>query len=158
MLRNIIAFYDLARHAVESTAQSETKITWAIIRESMSDTLYKLSSMKFKVRCCFTPRRYVVSVLKSLGVALEATTYNPLAWTGKQRPLTLRMTCACSKKFLVENSLLIEMRRVRAMAVFDLRNKSRPVAPQPQNGRLSNMAQVGLCFSLWALQFEELRS
>ena len=50
MLRNIIGFYDLARHAVESTAQSDNKITWAIIRDSMSDTLYKLSSMKFKVR------------------------------------------------------------------------------------------------------------
>ena len=49
MLRNIIGFYDLARHAVESTAQSDNKITWAIIRDSMSDTLYKLSSMKFKV-------------------------------------------------------------------------------------------------------------
>ncbi len=49
MLRNIIAFYDLARHAVESTAQSDNKITWAIIRDHMSDTIYKLSSMKFKV-------------------------------------------------------------------------------------------------------------
>ena len=49
MLRNIIGFYDLARHAVESTAQNDNKITWAIIRDSMSDTLYKLSSMKFKV-------------------------------------------------------------------------------------------------------------
>ncbi|XP_064650469.1 V-type proton ATPase catalytic subunit A [Lineus longissimus] len=48
MLRNIITFYDLARHAVEATAQSDNKITWSIIRESMSDTLYKLSSMKFK--------------------------------------------------------------------------------------------------------------
>ena len=49
MLRNIISFYDLARHAVESTAQSDNKITWAIIRDAMNDTLYKLSSMKFKV-------------------------------------------------------------------------------------------------------------
>jgi V-type H+-transporting ATPase subunit A len=49
MLRNIIAFYDMARHAVESTAQSENKITWNIIREQLSDILYKLSSMKFKV-------------------------------------------------------------------------------------------------------------
>ncbi|XP_046353005.1 V-type proton ATPase catalytic subunit A [Haliotis cracherodii] len=48
MLKNIIAFYDLARHAVESTAQSENKITWAIIRDQMNDILYKLSSMKFK--------------------------------------------------------------------------------------------------------------
>lgn len=45
-----IQFYDLARRAVESTAQSETnKITWATIRDHMGDVLYQLSSMKFKV-------------------------------------------------------------------------------------------------------------
>ena len=49
MMRNIIGFYDMARHAVESTAQSDNKITWAIIRDNMGDTMYKLSSMKFKV-------------------------------------------------------------------------------------------------------------
>merc|ERR1719412_414916 len=48
MLRNIVAFYDLARHAVESTAQSDNKITWNVIRESMSQIMYQLSSMKFK--------------------------------------------------------------------------------------------------------------
>ncbi|XP_072049478.1 V-type proton ATPase catalytic subunit A isoform X1 [Amphiura filiformis] len=48
MLQNIIAFYDMARHAVETTAQSENKITWGIIRENMGDILYQLSSMKFK--------------------------------------------------------------------------------------------------------------
>ncbi|KAK9511830.1 hypothetical protein O3M35_000416 [Rhynocoris fuscipes] len=48
MLKNMIALYDAARHAVESTAQSETKITWAVIRESMGNILYQLSSMKFK--------------------------------------------------------------------------------------------------------------
>ena len=47
-MRNMMAFYDLAKHAVESTAQSDNRITWATIRESMSDTLYQLSSMKFK--------------------------------------------------------------------------------------------------------------
>merc|ERR1711993_96099 len=46
MLKNTIAFYDLARHAVESTAQSENKITWAVIREAMGNILYQLSSMK----------------------------------------------------------------------------------------------------------------
>ena len=45
----MISFYDMARHAVESTAQSENKITWAIIREALNDTIYKISSMKFKV-------------------------------------------------------------------------------------------------------------
>jgi len=48
MLRNIIGFYDMARHAVETTAQSEVKITWNVIREAMSDIMYQLSSMKFK--------------------------------------------------------------------------------------------------------------
>lgn len=49
MLRNLIAFYDMARHAVESTAQSENRITWNVIREAMGDLMYQLSSMKFKV-------------------------------------------------------------------------------------------------------------
>ncbi|XP_044305131.1 LOW QUALITY PROTEIN: V-type proton ATPase catalytic subunit A-like [Varanus komodoensis] len=48
MLQNMIAFYELARHAVESTAQSEHKITWATIRESLGNIMYKLSSMKFQ--------------------------------------------------------------------------------------------------------------
>jgi V-type H+-transporting ATPase subunit A len=48
MLRNTIAFYDMARHVVESTAQSENKITWSVIRDSMGNILYQLSSMKFK--------------------------------------------------------------------------------------------------------------
>lgn len=45
----MIAFYDLARHAVETTAQSDNKITWAQIREHMGEILYRISSMKFKV-------------------------------------------------------------------------------------------------------------
>lgn len=49
MLRNMIAFYDMATHAVESTAQSDNKITWNVIRDSMGNILYQLSSMKFKV-------------------------------------------------------------------------------------------------------------
>uniref|UniRef100_A0AAX7ST17 H(+)-transporting two-sector ATPase n=1 Tax=Astatotilapia calliptera TaxID=8154 RepID=A0AAX7ST17_ASTCA len=49
ILSNMIAFYDMARHAVETTAQSDNKITWAIIREHMGEILYKISSMKFKV-------------------------------------------------------------------------------------------------------------
>jgi V-type H+-transporting ATPase subunit A len=48
MLNNLIGFYDSARHAVESTAQSENKITWTIIKEHMGGILYELSSMKFK--------------------------------------------------------------------------------------------------------------
>ena len=53
MLSNIVAFYDMARHSVESTAQSDNKVTWGIIREQMGDNiLYELTSMKFKV-CLF---------------------------------------------------------------------------------------------------------
>lgn len=47
-MRNIIAFYEMAKHGVESTAQSDNKITWAVIRDSLGDIMYKLSSMKFK--------------------------------------------------------------------------------------------------------------
>lgn len=47
MLKNMMTFYDLACHAVESTAQNEKKITWAMIREAMGEILYQLSSMKF---------------------------------------------------------------------------------------------------------------
>lgn len=44
-----IAFYDLARHAVDATAQSDNKVTWNTIRDHMGDLMYQLSSMKFKV-------------------------------------------------------------------------------------------------------------
>lgn len=50
----MIAFYDMARRAVETTAQSDNKITWSIIRENMSEILFRLTSMKFKV-CCKEP-------------------------------------------------------------------------------------------------------
>ncbi|XP_061872172.1 V-type proton ATPase catalytic subunit A-like [Colius striatus] len=48
MLQNMITFYELARHAVEATAPGEHRVTWATIRESLGDILYKLSAMKFK--------------------------------------------------------------------------------------------------------------
>jgi V-type H+-transporting ATPase subunit A len=48
MLRNMIGFYDMARHSVEASANTDRKITWAIIRDHMGDILYKLTSMKFK--------------------------------------------------------------------------------------------------------------
>ena len=58
MLSNICAFYDMARHSVESTAQSDNKITWGIIREQLgsegdNNILYELSCMKFKVSFVF---------------------------------------------------------------------------------------------------------
>jgi V-type H+-transporting ATPase subunit A len=49
MLKNLIGFYEMARHAVETTAQSDNKVTFAIIKEQMGDLMYKLSNMKFKV-------------------------------------------------------------------------------------------------------------
>lgn len=48
MLSNIIAFYEMARHAVETTAHADNKITWSILKEHMGENLYALSSMKFK--------------------------------------------------------------------------------------------------------------
>ncbi|KAK2879584.1 V-type proton ATPase catalytic subunit A-like [Channa argus] len=48
IMSNMIAFYDMARHAVETTAQSDKKITWMIIKEHMGEILYKISSLKFK--------------------------------------------------------------------------------------------------------------
>ncbi|KAI9581361.1 V-type proton ATPase catalytic subunit A-like [Glossina fuscipes] len=47
MLKNMIAFYDLARNAVEKTAQMENRITWSKIQQFMGSLLYRLSSMKF---------------------------------------------------------------------------------------------------------------
>lgn len=49
----MISFYDMARHAVETTAQSDNKVTWAMIKEHMGEILYKISSMKFKVCATF---------------------------------------------------------------------------------------------------------
>lgn len=45
MMRNICYFYDQAGHAVEV---SSSQVTWSRIRESMSDLMYKLTSMKFE--------------------------------------------------------------------------------------------------------------
>lgn len=45
MLRNFMYFYDQATHALEA---SGGQLTWAKVRESMNDVVYKLSSMKFE--------------------------------------------------------------------------------------------------------------
>lgn len=47
MLRNMITFYNLAQKAVESSSEDK-KITWLTIKNSMSDTIYKISCMKFQ--------------------------------------------------------------------------------------------------------------
>ena len=49
MLQNIVTFYNLAQRSVENTAQSENKITWAIIKDQLGDTIHQLTRMKFKV-------------------------------------------------------------------------------------------------------------
>ena len=49
MMNNIVGFYNLAQQAVESTAQSENRITWAIIKDQLSDIITQLTRMKFLV-------------------------------------------------------------------------------------------------------------
>lgn len=58
----MISFYDMARHAVETTAQSDNKITWAMIREHMGEILYRISSMKFKVHVQHVYLLYLLSL------------------------------------------------------------------------------------------------
>jgi len=47
MLRNMMLFYTLAQKAVESSTVDK-KITWATIKSSMNDLIYKIASMKFE--------------------------------------------------------------------------------------------------------------
>ena len=68
MLSNIVAFYDMARHAVEATAQSDNKITWAVIKENMGQIIYQLSSMKFKVSLILENILYFYSLLFWFGL------------------------------------------------------------------------------------------
>lgn len=49
MLENFCSFYTQAKHAVESTAQSENKVTLALIKEHMgAGIMYELTKMKFE--------------------------------------------------------------------------------------------------------------
>lgn len=48
MIKNMIGFYDLAKNAVDSS-KTDNRVTYAMIKEAMSDIMYQLSSMKFKV-------------------------------------------------------------------------------------------------------------
>lgn len=47
MMRNIIAFFNQAQKAVESS-NDDKKITWQTIKNQMGDTIYQLSCMKFQ--------------------------------------------------------------------------------------------------------------
>ena len=51
MLKNIVAFHTLANSAVERTASGGAdgqKITFNIIKQRLSDLLYKITSQKFE--------------------------------------------------------------------------------------------------------------
>ncbi|EDQ87552.1 uncharacterized protein MONBRDRAFT_37827 [Monosiga brevicollis MX1] len=48
ILRNMVAFYNQARNAVETTSNSDKKITLSVIKEQMGDIMYEISSMKFQ--------------------------------------------------------------------------------------------------------------
>jgi len=48
MMRNMCTFYELGKGLVKRTEGSEKKVTYAMIKESMGDLLYRLTSMKFK--------------------------------------------------------------------------------------------------------------
>ncbi|KAF0987543.1 hypothetical protein HZS_5009 [Henneguya salminicola] len=49
MMQCIIDFYEAARRTVEVTAQSENRVTWSAIKETMASTIiYQLSNIKFK--------------------------------------------------------------------------------------------------------------
>lgn len=47
MLKNMITFYDLAKNVVDAN-QGDNRITYSMIKESMGEIMYQLSSMKFK--------------------------------------------------------------------------------------------------------------
>ncbi len=40
----------MARKAVETSSQSENKVTLSLIKDKMGNLMYELSSMKFQVR------------------------------------------------------------------------------------------------------------
>merc|ERR1711953_1214436 len=48
MMKNMCTFYELGKHAVDTTSESDKKVTWNVIKEACGDLLYQLSSMKFK--------------------------------------------------------------------------------------------------------------
>ncbi len=72
----------MAKHAVESTSQSESKITLAVIKEQMGPLIYDITSMKFEARllfyCTYT---YLTLTLQNPNTSSEAqiiSKYNEL--------------------------------------------------------------------------------
>ncbi|OAF71582.1 hypothetical protein A3Q56_00642 [Intoshia linei] len=47
MLKNIISFHEMATNAIKSCANTDNKITWAILYDSLSGIINRISSMKF---------------------------------------------------------------------------------------------------------------
>lgn len=47
MLRNIVHFHNLAIKVIEETASSEAKVTFNLIKEHMSELMFRLTAMKF---------------------------------------------------------------------------------------------------------------
>jgi len=47
MMRNLVTFYNMGQKSVESSGEDK-KITWATIKNSMGELIYKLSCMKFQ--------------------------------------------------------------------------------------------------------------
>merc|ERR1711997_1193070 len=48
MLKNTLAFYDLAQKAIENST-AENKVTWNRLKSSMGDTIYKITAQKFQL-------------------------------------------------------------------------------------------------------------
>ncbi|XP_064393969.1 V-type proton ATPase catalytic subunit A-like [Halichondria panicea] len=47
MISNIVAFYNMAQQVVEHTSQSDSKITWSIIKDNLGEQITQLTRMKF---------------------------------------------------------------------------------------------------------------
>merc|ERR1712187_791094 len=48
MMKMIMHFHDKAQKIIAETANKDTKVTWAVIRASMRDTISNITSMKFE--------------------------------------------------------------------------------------------------------------
>ena len=77
MMNNIVAFYNLAQQAVEKTAHSDNRVTWAIIKEQLGEFVTKLSRMKFLVSC-----KHIKDVTKLIKKGTLHGSYRPISTSG----------------------------------------------------------------------------
>lgn len=49
MLQNIVGFYNMAQQAVEKNNQEDNRVTWAVIRDQLGESIHQLTRMKFCV-------------------------------------------------------------------------------------------------------------